>query len=209
MTIGWPGALTGRVVGQELDQGAMLWKKGDERPTVSQFKILQVKGGIHGASNKGIRIRSVDQCSKPAPGRHEYLEGLPTIRVRAEFPLDLCPILVDHVNGEGTSLVEMPEFVRFDSVKSRHLTAFQEVNDGRAQGTGSMKPLWQTLRWKHMWRSVSPPVEPPFRMLPEVEVSDEFFNSSSHRAPFGCCKRVEKSISNVYHKALKTTVPSQ
>jgi len=113
------------LTGQLLNNRPMLRKHTDQRFPVSQFKILKIKSRCDKTAGQSITAGPIDHASEPASSRNTVLKRLALLRIGSQLSFFMDAVGPDHMNPYRVSCIKIPEFIRFQTMKTRDLTTFQ------------------------------------------------------------------------------------
>lgn len=92
---------------------------------MAQFKIGKIKTGRNGAAYKRIVATGRQAGGEPVAGGYYTLKAFAIIGVTANPVFNEPALLVNFINDQCIAIIEMPNFIAFNAVKSRELIMLQ------------------------------------------------------------------------------------
>jgi hypothetical protein len=84
----------------------------------AKFEIVELKAGSDGASDESISIALFHQRGHPGRTAYDNLETLPLVVPGAEQCSGVGSVGMENMERQSGSIIEVPDFIRLESVKS-------------------------------------------------------------------------------------------
>src|SRR5579863_5519528 len=103
----------------------------NERASVRQLEIRKIKPWRHGAARQRIFAAVSKRRTEPVAGPDDGNKRISFFRIFAQPVRHQATAMRDLIDQQGVTGIEMPDFIRGDSVKSRELSVEQQKIDVR------------------------------------------------------------------------------